>query len=130
LFQITLSALSEPNAQRAECAALGADIKMNWFQCSRLGEHFITEIFQFLSEMQHTAHEIMDHLVISRVMAQCFFNLIFENFLPPLKNGNMVWFRHMAPSKRLSAMDQSGQSWTLGRAGPLMIQSEHPEDVK
>jgi hypothetical protein len=59
-----------------------------------VGEHFMTKLFQFVPEMQHRAHEIMDHRVISRVKVQCFFNLVFENFLPPLKNGNMVWFRH------------------------------------
>ena len=37
----------------------------------------MTEAFKFVSELQHAAIEISDHRVISRVMQQCFGNLIF-----------------------------------------------------
>ncbi|MGZ5030733.1 MAG: hypothetical protein ACXV8I_09065 [Methylobacter sp.] len=57
----------------------------------------MAKLFQFVSEMQHTALEIKDHRVISSAMEQYFPNLVFQNFLPPFKNSNMVWFRHENP---------------------------------
>jgi hypothetical protein len=59
-----------------------------------ISNRFMAKLFQFVSEMQNTALEIKDHRVISRAMQRGFGNLIFEDFLPPFKISNMVWFRH------------------------------------
>ena len=55
---------------------------------------FMTEPFEFVSQMQHAALKITDHQVIRRGVSQTFSDLLFEGFVPPFKISNMVWSRH------------------------------------
>jgi hypothetical protein len=82
----------------------------------------MTKLFQFVSQMQDTALEINDQRVISRAMEQCFPNLVFQNFLPPFENSNMVWFRHdlrlfRSESPSAAAVKQRGALSGLGSEG-------------
>jgi len=54
----------------------------------------MTEPFEFVSQMQHAALEIIDHHVIGRRMSQSLSDLLFEGFVPLFKMSNMVWSRH------------------------------------
>jgi hypothetical protein len=60
-----------------------------------VGNRFMMEPLDLVSQMQLAALEINDHQVINRAMEQSFDNLIFEGLVPPFKISNMVWFRHV-----------------------------------
>jgi hypothetical protein len=50
----------------------------------------ITEPFELLFEMQHSALEIADHRIIGCAMRQSSSNLLFEHLLPPFKIENVI----------------------------------------